>query len=151
MGWAARESAKPQATRTTVPGEPPVAAWARAHKLTWEMTNRFETVAGSRTKVGLALTLAAQCMGPCRMEGGCPAWFAIHGRLREIALAVIPDGVPHSFDPVAAALHMKRAAEWAPEVEATVLLRSSGPELVADGTIESIRQKLSDLAPRHPM
>jgi hypothetical protein len=45
---------------------------------------------------------------------------------------------------------MKRAADWAPEVEATVLLPSSGPLALAEGMIESIRQKLCALAPRNP-
>jgi hypothetical protein len=150
METATREPAEPHALGIAPVGEAAVAAWALAHKLTWEMTTRFETVAGRRTKSGLALTLAAQCLGPCRMEGGCPAGFATRRRLREIALSLIPDGVAHSFDPVAAAVHMKRAADWAPEVEATVLLPSSGPLALAEGMIESIRQKLCALAPRNP-
>jgi hypothetical protein len=136
-------------TTTAATDDPPLADWVRDHGVVWEMSVRSETMAGRRTPIGLALTLAAQCMGPCRTDPACPACQATQRKLREIALAVIPHEVPYWFDPLEPSFHMRRAADWAAEVEATVVLRSPR-EGVAPGpaTEESVRERLLRMGAR---
>jgi hypothetical protein len=127
----------------------PLADWVREHGVVWEISVRSETMAGRRTPIGPALTLAAQCMGPCRMDPACPACQATQRKLRAIALAVLPEGVTSWFDPLEPSFHMRRAAEWAAEVEATVVLGSALPGLAPDAAVaESIRERLLRMGAR---
>jgi hypothetical protein len=136
-------------TTTAATDDPPLADWVRVHGLAWEMSVRSETMAGRRTPIGLALTVAAQCMGHCRTDPACPTCQATQRKLRDIALAVVPDGAAHWFDPIEPSFHMRRAADWAPEVEVTVVLPAASQGAALDSAAaETVRERLLRIGAR---
>jgi hypothetical protein len=136
-------------TTTAATDDPSLADWVRDHGVAWEMSVRSETMAGRRTDIGLALTVAAQCMGHCRTDPACPACQATQRKLREIAVAVIPEGTAYWLDPIEPSFHMRRAADWAAEVEATVVLHSPNRASPPDPAVaESIRERLLRMGAR---
>jgi hypothetical protein len=83
------------------------------------------------------------------MDPACPACQGTQRKLRAIALAVVPEGVTYWFDPLEPSFHMRPAADWAAEVEATVVLRSALPGVAPDAAVaESIRERLLRMGAR---
>jgi len=103
-------------------------AWIEEHRVCWELAPRVELHGHQRVQVGLDLTLLAR-HSPATVDApGCDECYRHYETLREIALLVLPNGIPEAqcaFSAFDAAHHLRPETRWAPEVQLTIEITHS--------------------------
>jgi hypothetical protein len=95
-------------------------SWIVEHQVCWEVSPSFEFHAGRKIQVGFEVTLFARRPEALKDDPGDPVAEEIYGKLRELVLQALPQGIHPSrcdFAPFEATLHLRPERQWVPEVE----------------------------------
>jgi len=125
-------------------------AFAQAHRVTAQIFPHYEVHDHRCIQTGFELTLLALRSTRCPGDPGCPECERVHALLREIALAVLPEGWHHAAEPFEAAFHYRRQTRWRPEIEVVVQMlpydQTRGKvDEAARHEIAGVRKRLHDL------
>jgi hypothetical protein len=109
-----------------------VREWIRANEVCWEITPHYEVHEHAPRQAGFDLRLFARRPAACTSDPGCPACAETHEQLRQIALAVLPDGVRYAIEPFDAAFHLRPENRWQPELDLVVEVLAGGTSQTGD-------------------
>ena len=135
---------------TPKPSPEGLRAFVQAHRVSAEIFPHYEVHDHRRLQTGFDLTLLALRSPRCTGDPGCEECERVHALLREIALAVLPDGWHHVAEPFEAAFHYRRETRWRPEIEVVVQMLPYDPtrgivDEAARREIGGIRKRLHDI------
>lgn len=110
-------------------GEAELALFVAEHKVAYDFAPQVELVRGARLHTGLTLQLFAEPPHASTGDPGDDAVGTLWGRLRELALAVLPPATPpaaYAVLPFHAAFHLRPETGFAPEVMLALVLYEPG-------------------------
>jgi hypothetical protein len=126
-----------------------IRAFAKAHRVSAEISPHHELCEHRRTQTGFDLTLLASASQRCATDPGCHENQRVHALLRELALLVLPSGWRAAAEPFDAAFHYRRETQWQPEIEVVVEMQPSDRtplgEATASRELSEIRRRLHDV------
>jgi hypothetical protein len=127
-------------------------AFAQENRVSAEISPHFEIDDHNTIQTAFDLTLFAARPTACRGDPACELCLRVREELAALARRVIPPGAHYSLHPFSASFHLRREADWAPEIELIVeiLPRDRGPglEQVDDSArrvVAAVREHLARL------
>ncbi len=105
---------------TTPLSDKELTAWIRDHSVCFEVSPHYEVYRHARRQVALDLTLFAQLPEHTVADAGDAESSETWGRLRDIALRVLPPDAHRDVEPFDAAYHLRPETLFEPEVEFNV-------------------------------
>jgi hypothetical protein len=130
---------------TPTPDPASLRAFARAHRVTAELSPHYEMNDQLRTQTGFDLALLALPLPRYAGDPGSEECERVHALLRELALAVVPDAWHHAETPFEAAFRYRAQTRWCPEIELVVEITPPTRGVVDDAArreITGIRKRL---------
>ena len=130
---------------TPTPDPERLRAFAKAHRVTAEVSPHYEMHDSLRAQTGFDLALLALPLPRSAGDPGSEECERVHALLREVALAVVPDAWHHAERPFEAAFHYRAQTRWCPEIELVVEITPPTRGVVDDTTrreITGIRKRL---------
>jgi hypothetical protein len=130
-----------------------LSAFAKAHRVSAEITAHYGTRGGQRVQTGLDLALLARPSPSCVADPGCEDCRRVHALLRELAHNVVPDGWRDAAGPFDAAFRYRRETGWQPEIELVVEMQPMAPvplaEALAKRELTEIGRRLREMGVAH--